>query len=78
MCWYCRIIKEGVVDDSRSPTQRYANYMESLWELSGERHNWVAKEACILSWFDKQLALAIVTRPGEKPIVHGIHVERIF
>ena len=53
VCWYWPIIQEGVVDGPGSSAQRYANCMDSLWEPSGESHNWVEKEACIFSWVDE-------------------------
>lgn len=76
VCWYCPIMREGVVEESGSTTQCYANCMESLWEPSGERHSWVPKEACIFSWFDQQPVSVNVVQVSEKRIVHGVQVEK--
>ena len=75
VCWYCPTRREEV-EDFGSTAQRYANYMESVWEPSGEGHSWVAKEACIFYWFDQELVLENAARSGEKCTVHGVQVEK--
>ena len=68
-------MREEVVEELGSTIHRYANCIESLWEPSGERHSWVAKEACIFSWLDAQPQPTNVVRPRENRIVHGVQVQ---
>jgi hypothetical protein len=48
--WYWPMRKRGMQDEQDSSRARYTNCMEAFWELSGEAHGWVVKDAAIFSW----------------------------
>lgn len=74
VCWYWPIIRGGVVDGPRSSLQRYANCLDSLWEPSGENHDWIEKEACIFSWADEPERIMSGHSRGRNRNVFGVQV----